>query len=301
MTECERIIQQGILPESFFKEEERCGFFITEKRKKIWAVLLDMLIKFDDVCKKNGLTYYLIDGSLLGAIRHKGFIPWDDDIDVTMPREDYNKLQTLKNEFSHPYFLQTPYTDPGYFYSFVKVRNSNTTGLNEAFKYQGFNQGLFLDVFPLDDVVDVENGEAVYNVIRELCIRNSAFMRLSNPNYGGVELDNLRNRASDNPLKAYEDICSLASQFNRKGGRYVSHWALTLYPYSKIVWCKDDFDKVIYCEFEGRQFPVPIGFDRTLRVTYGDYFQFPPLEKRGVQHDNVLFDPNKSYLDYLEV
>ena len=300
MTECERIIQQGILSDSFFKEEERCGFFITEKRKKIWAVLLDMLIKFDSVCKKNGLTYYLIDGSLLGAIRHKGFIPWDDDIDVTMPRVDYDKLQTLSKEFLYPYFLQTPYTDSGYFYSFLKIRNSNTTGLNEAFKYQGFNQGLFLDIFPLDDVIDVEKGEDVYNTIRELCISNSAFMRLSNPNYKGVELDYLRKRASIDPLNTYEKIHSLATQFNRKKAGYVSHWALTLYPYSKIVWCKDDFDKVIYWEFEGRQFPIPIGFDRTLKITYGDYSQFPPFEKRGVQHDNVIFDPDKSYLEYLE-
>ena len=147
MTECERIIKQGVLPESFFDEELKCGFLISKERKKIWAVLLDLLIKFDSVCKKHNLSYCFTDGSLLGAVRHKGFIPWDDDLDVSMPRADYEKLQSLDYEFDNPYFLQTPYTDKGCFYSFVKIRNKNTTGLSKAFMYQGFNDGLFLDVF----------------------------------------------------------------------------------------------------------------------------------------------------------
>ena len=295
MTECERIIQQGVLPENFFKEEERCGFLVTEKRKKVWAVLLDMLVKFDNVCKRNGLTYYLIDGSLLGAVRHKGFIPWDDDIDVTMPREDYEKLQTLGEEFSYPYFLQTPYTDSGYYYSFVKIRNCNTTGLNGVFKYQGFNQGMFLDVFPLD-VVNVEKGEDVYNKIKELCISNSAYMRLSNPNLDELVLENLKKKASKNPLRTYEKIQGLASQYNGSNGQYIAHWVLTLYPYDKLVWFKDDFDNVINWEFEGRPFPIPVGYDRVLKISYGDYLKFPPMEKRGIQHANVVYDPDKSYL-----
>ena len=203
MTECERIIEQGILPESFFEEELKCGFLISKERKKIWAVLLDLLIKFDSVCKEHHLTYCFTDGSLLGAVRHKGFIPWDDDLDVSMPRADYEKLQTLGGEFGDPYFLQTPYTDKGYFYSFVKIRNKNTTGLSKAFMYQGFNDGLFLDVFPLDEV-DSEQGEMVYNKLRELVISNSAYMKLSNPNYSESEMEKIKQLASDNPLKTYD-------------------------------------------------------------------------------------------------
>lgn len=86
MTECERIIKEGILPESFFEPETICDFYVDETRKKIWAVLLDLLIKFDKVCKKHGLKYYLAYGSLIGAVRHQGFIPWDDDIDICMNR-----------------------------------------------------------------------------------------------------------------------------------------------------------------------------------------------------------------------
>lgn len=93
MTECERIIKDGILPKSFFLPETICDFHVDEKRKKMWAIGIDMLVKFDEVCRKHELRYSLAFGSLLGVVRHKGFIPWDDDIDVVMPREDYEKLK----------------------------------------------------------------------------------------------------------------------------------------------------------------------------------------------------------------
>ena len=97
MTEKERIIKEGRIPEIFFEEEVRCDFLVTQDRKKLWAVLLDMLLKIDDVCKKYHLTYFLEAGTLLGAIRHKGMIPWDDDIDIFMPRKDYNKFILLSS------------------------------------------------------------------------------------------------------------------------------------------------------------------------------------------------------------
>ena len=126
MTECERIIAAGILPESFFREEVRCDYLVTEEYKKIWAVEIDLLLKLDSICRKHGLRYFLMYGSLLGAVRHGGFVPWDDDLDVIMPRDDYEKLQSLASEFEHPYFLQNPYTDSESFFSNTRLRNSNT-------------------------------------------------------------------------------------------------------------------------------------------------------------------------------
>jgi lipopolysaccharide cholinephosphotransferase len=164
MTECERIIADGTLPRSFLKEEERDEFLVTEKQKKVWAVELDMLLKFDSICKKHGLTYFLMFGSLLGAIRHQGFIPWDDDVDVGMPRKDYDKLLTLTDEFEMPYFLQTPYTDEGYYYSYAKIRNSNTSGITQQFRFQEINWGLMLDVYPIDNFV-LEGAQKRYEQI----------------------------------------------------------------------------------------------------------------------------------------
>lgn len=147
MTECERIIERGILPREFFESEVRNDFYVSTKRKKVWAVELDILLQFDKVCKKHGLRYFLDGGTLLGAVRHKGFIPWDDDLDVIVSRDDYEKLMGLSGEFSEPYFMQTPYTSPGSFYSFIKLRNSNTSAIDKPFVFQGFNMGMVIDVF----------------------------------------------------------------------------------------------------------------------------------------------------------
>ena len=92
------------------EEEIICNFRVSSKRKKVWKVELDLLNNFIEICNKYKLTYFAIGGTLLGAIRHKGFIPWDDDIDIGMPREDYNKLlEIAKKEFKNPIFFQTPY------------------------------------------------------------------------------------------------------------------------------------------------------------------------------------------------
>ena len=105
MKETERIMSKGCFPADFLKEEIRCEYKVTQDLKKIWMVGLDILFELDKVCKKHNLKYFLLWGSLLGAIRHKGFIPWDDDIDVGMLRSDYEKLFSLKEEFDAPYFL----------------------------------------------------------------------------------------------------------------------------------------------------------------------------------------------------
>ena len=181
MTEVERILAER--PEfsaDFLKEETRCEFFCDTRRKKIWLVLLDLAMEFDRFCREHGLTWFLVGGSMLGAARHRGFIPWDDDIDAGMPREDYEKLLSLMPEFAAPYELQAPGKTPGYFFTFARLRNVRTSALNPAFALQGFNMGLYLDIFPLDEWKP-DGAEPYYNRIRDLCIDNSNYMRRSNP------------------------------------------------------------------------------------------------------------------------
>ena len=154
--------------ESFLKEEIRSGFPVNEKRKKVWAVELELLQKFDEVCRKYNLTYYAYYGTLLGAVRHQGFIPWDDDIDVVMFREDYEKLQAVApEEFREPYFFQNSYTDQMLWF-FSKLRDSRTTAIE--FPARNLHQGIFIDIFPLDDVPDGVHEEfsAVLEVQREI-------------------------------------------------------------------------------------------------------------------------------------
>lgn len=301
MTEAERIIQSGLLPKDFLKAEEKCGFFITTERKKLFAVLFEMLAKFDAVCRKHHLTYFMIYGSLIGAVRHKGFIPWDDDLDVAMPREDYEKFIQLSDEFSDPLFLQTPYTDKNYFYTPARIRNSNTTAVVETFKYAGFNQGIWFSIFPLDHWDD-NGGEARYAKIRELVMHNSTYMRVKNPHLD--EKNKARVAAylaqHRDPLADYEEIQRLASSCKEQNSKYVMTAVITQGRYDQKLLPAEDFASTVPMQFEGLTVLAPSGYDHLLKLWYGDYMQFPPVEERGEWHAGTVFDADTPYREYLK-
>lgn len=141
-------------PAEFLKEEIRNGYVVTAEMKQVWAVQLDLMQELLRVCKKNGLKVYADGGTLLGAIRHQGYIPWDDDIDMMMLREDYDKLMLLSSEFEHPYFLQNVYTDCHYGHRITQLRNSDTACWSSKEKgcNKGYNQGICIDIFPCDNI-----------------------------------------------------------------------------------------------------------------------------------------------------
>lgn len=169
------------LPTDFFEEKVECGFTVSVERKKIWAVELDLLTEFDRVCKKNKLTYMLAFGTLLGAIRHKGFIPWDDDIDVVMMREDYDKLLKIGPiEFQNPYFFQNPITENSrYFRTHCQLRNSITTGMIQGDEDREINRGIFLDIFVLDKIPSKQVSKH-YQHAYSLCILSEYLIRSRN-------------------------------------------------------------------------------------------------------------------------
>ena len=234
MTEIERIIQKGVITEDYLKEEVKNDFLITIERKKLWAVILDLIVEFDKVCKKHGLTYFMVYGALLGAVRHKGFIPWDDDFDVAMPRTDYERFVKMEGDFKYPYFLQTPYTDPESCYSYAKIRNSQTTGLSEMFKYQRFNHGIWMTVFPLD-YWDVNGGEERYAQICKLTSDCSTYMRMKNPSLDGKNRARVAAYHGD-PIRDYEEIQRLASSCKDPQSRYVMMATITMGQYER--WCE---------------------------------------------------------------
>lgn len=120
--------------------------------EKLKDIELDILKCFISICEKNNLRYFLIGGTLLGSVRHKGFIPWDDDIDVGMPRKDYELfIERARHHLPDYYFVQTFSTDPSYPNNFMKIRDSRTTFLETAVKHLRMNHGVFIDVFLLDE------------------------------------------------------------------------------------------------------------------------------------------------------
>ena len=299
MTECERIIKKGIISEDYLKEETICDFKVTTERKKLFAVLLDLLVEFDKICKKHNLRYFMDGGSLLGTIRHQGFIPWDDDIDVVMPRKDYDEFIKLTKEFKSPYFLQNAYTDKDFYYAPTRVRNTNTTGLVKMFACRGFNQGIWLTIFPLDKISN-DDGENNYHRINELNKENSTYMRINNPYLSEKDKLRVNNYSGRNPMDTYKEIHRIASLHENEETDYVGTMIITVVDFKRKLLPAKAFDQCIYKSFEGYDVPVPIGYDDVLKTEYGDYMKLPPMDDRGLWHTGTIFDADLPYAEYLK-
>lgn len=265
------------LPESFFLEEERDGYKISAEMKELWAVQLDLLNELDRVCKKHNLRYTLDFGTLLGAIRHKGFIPWDEDIDVSMLREDFVKLQEIASEeFKHPYFFQTVDTDPEFEGGIARIRRSDTTFLQkEGVVYRTkHNHGIFIDIFVFDNApsndfaevrkVHLECNKIYFLGVFVLAHRLSLRFGKSLPkrivkklyaklNYGTV-------------ARAYRMIEDRATSFPDCG--YVCCFDTPIDTWLRPkLW----FEEITHAPFEGMMFPVSAHYDELLTQRYGDY------------------------------
>lgn len=300
MTECERIIKDGIVPKDYYKSEVIDDFLVTSDRKKLFAVLLDILVKIDTVCKKHNIRYYIYGGTLIGALRHKGFIPWDDDLDIVMFREDYEKLVSVSYEFTDPYFFQTPYTDKGFFWTNPTIRNKNTTAVTPCFAYQPCNHGAFVDIFTLENTLNNQEGRYMFELVNNLTIDNSTYMRMSNPfldRKNKARVEEYKKRERD-PFVVYEEIQKEMQKFNGVQTPYVTTPMATFYGFDKKLYYREDFMDTTLLEFEGRMFPAPIGYERVLKTTYKNYMELPPIEKRGIHH-NIIFNMDIPYNEYI--
>ena len=290
---------KAILGEDFFKEEVRCNYLVSAEMKRIWAVLLDMYLTFAEVCDKYGFRYCVMGGTLLGAIRHNGFIPWDDDFDVLMPRDDYNRfIKIASNDFSHPLFLQTPYSDPGYYVSWIKLRNSTTTGISKHTCHRKFNQGLYFDIFPMD-YCDPKTIEEDTNEINVLNKKMGAYMRRGSCLLNERQKQDEITYYTDNPLEVWNRIQEIASNKKYHNSEFVCNTVYTGDPYTLRMHPISCYSEMIDHKFEGITVKIPVGYDKILSIMYGDYMKFPPIEMRGERHADLIFDPDKPYTEYL--
>ena len=248
---------------------------------------LDLLKRFDVFCKENGIRYFLSNGTLLGAIKYGGFIPWDDDVDVLVPREDYDRLISLFAD-DGKFQLFSFERNPNYRFPFAKLCDM-TTKKEEGNIDNGVILGLDIDIFPLDAWdSDLERAKSEINRIQKKMF------------YLG--LSKLRKPDSVNPLKRavkgivmffckvmgsahfIREIIKESNQPKQKGSPYVGCKSWCIYGDREII-PAEVFAKTVEITFEDGIFPAPVGYDAYLRSLYGDYEKDPPADQQRTHHN----------------
>lgn len=252
--------------------------------KDMRNIQLDILDKIDDVCKKNGLVYSLGGGTLLGAVRHKGYIPWDDDIDIMMPRPDYEKFIDLFYGLYPHLTLQHYKKDDTYYFLFAKVYDNRTCLIEE-----NTVGGVYVDVFPIDglpsekDLPDYLN--KLYNT-KENLIRSTKFYKFKDGHL--MRLKYLMKRLMyPSRKKNIELLDNLFNSYPFETSKYAG--AITGIYKEKEHMDASVFKKYIEVEFEGHKYMAISDFDSYLTKHYGDYMTLPPLEQQVSNHSYEVY------------
>lgn len=270
--------------------------------KEIQKKLLEILLYFKDFCQKCHLGFVLAGGTCLGAVRHKGFIPWDDDVDVFMLREDYEKLQRLWHKYADTSRYECVRSNEhiNIHHTATEIKDCNTTFINKHSVDLDINQGLMIDVIPLDGVADkpFSRGLQMADAMMYCCFN---FQRL--PEHKGkltyyatkcamsvVRSQRLRYRIWKRAEKRL-------SRFNVKDHNLVASFGEGVHIMQQRF-PKEWFLNPGWAVFEGHQMPVPADTDQYLKISYGDYMQLPPEEERVFRHDTVFIDLEHSYKQY---
>ena len=306
------------LPNGFLDDEAKT-LIVPRRRKEIWAVELDLLAQLDSVCKKHGIRYFCDGGTLLGAVRHGGFIPWDDDIDVVMERSEYEKLNAVaSNEFRHPYFWQTNETDPGSARGHAQLRNSETTAILKSEMMDGkpmytFNQGIFLDVVPFDNLPDNESERLEFRrslskIKKEIvdirfhrATSSIARLKASVPSRLYHRLKSLLLHVEENVFRRdllaekVRELEEKAQAFN--GSDAESMALLTLDPFHREVLPASFFQDAVELDFEFLKIPVFSRYMEALKINYGSNWKEHVIGYST--HGGLLLDANRPYTEYL--
>lgn len=281
------------LANDFLQPEIREEFTIDTTMKTVWAAGLEVLNEIAKVCSGHGLTWYMAFGSLLGAVRHEGFVPWDDDIDICLKREDYMELlRFLPNELPEGYIVKSPLLDTGYAEYQTCVLNSDSISIEpeHLHKFHGCPFVVGVDIFPLDYIPDeevepkdsfcfqvfgaarqavlmIKNEEppeqiaAVLDALEKHCDVTIERTFIEHPESKEAKdelisgLWGLANEIAMSACKTHSACLVMYSDYYRFNKRYEAAW----------------FEKVEYLPFEGLEVPVPEGYDNVLRVVYGNY------------------------------
>lgn len=298
------------LPPHFLEGEMRNGYEVTPQAKALWAIELDLLAEFNRVCKKYDLKYSATGGTMLGAVRHHGFIPWDDDIDLMMLRDDYERLCKIASaEFKEPYFFQTEYTDPGSLRRHAQLRNSQTTAIRQVEEqwHYSFNQGIFIDIFPVDAVID--DKEKFQKQRNEAMAMKESYMEKAKwtvryhdgPNVFKNVLKrtvklakNVIHRDHLDYQKDYHRFENICARYNNEETKYLSLLSFQ-FDNPKHYKTRAGWQNIEYVPFEFMEIPITADYDEVLKIQYGDYMV---MKQVGAIHGDLIIDTDHSYKDY---
>ena len=280
-------------PPEFFEREERSGHMVGELMKRTWAAELEVLARVDEICQKYGLTYYVFYGTLLGAVRHGGFVPWDDDVDIAMKREDYNKfLEVAPVELPVDYVILNNYMEE-WDNSITKISNSRRFDFSDDYmkRFHNCPFAVGIDIFPLDYIPkNVEEAEE-YKWILEFIGNITAVVtgrRMEAETVVAQEVLNEYDRIIAENLVELEHICGVKFDnkrtilqqlyilFDQVAGLYVGEESDELTNIPKYLQRgyalkKEWLQSVEYVDFENIQVPIPCGYDEILKKSYKNY------------------------------
>ena len=301
------VVTKHVFSERFFEEEDRLGFHIDHKQKELWAVELDMLYELDRVCRKLKISYFLEAGTLLGAARDGRFIPWDDDIDVSMLREDYDRfLLEGPKHFSYPYFLQSGYTEENYYRGHSQLRRSDTCAiLPGEFGRVSFNQGIFLDIFVLDELFP-EKLEQQYRDYQRIWGRIQRWSNCDdhpNPLRRAVRhcrsrLFHLRYPKTGAVYRKLEDVFRSTEK-----SEYVDSLLFYNHPEEAHRFPRAWLEETVELPFEDGRFPVPVGYRSYLASYYGEDWETPKREVSSHEINGggkLIVDVERPYTEVLK-
>lgn len=269
----------------------------TASREEHQKALLQLLKEFDRVCTAVGAEYQLFAGTLLGSVRHKGFIPWDDDLDILMLREDYDKFLREAEKYldRDTFFLQKEFSEHWPMF-FSKLRLNGTACIEKYHpKDKLTHQGIYIDIFPCDDAKDSAVGKKIQFLASKVVIAKSLYKRGYDAKSAKKKIFMAVCRLL--PMKAFLKI----AKSGKKNGKDLHSFFAAARSYSKNVYPRALLTDRAIGEFEGGSYPISADYDTLLKKLYGDYMVLPKEEERAVKQHAFFVDTENSYEKYLDL